>query len=326
MEDLREAREDVGRERVQLGELKRLFSETERRLETTEKLLKSRTDELTAAQAFMTTADECSGTDVSHMVTQLNDDVYQCAAFMAEEAIKRDGMEQPLGEAALAHLAKASQELIAFGWNEALVQRLRPDILDQETVLFEAMVQNIFTCWCYRIISSFCYESIEVNHYLTGLGHSIIRSTDATIAKNWLALTHSQLKMQKFDTGHIIRDLGNVMFTAGWQVTTPEREDVGKRVEEKIEEICTKALKIKEMVTQKILSAEVVVVYYPPGASYDTGAMEDVYESGRDAERAESGQHILCSTGLGVQYNVTKSLSSDIERQGEAEDVRHRYT
>lgn len=177
-EDLREAREDVGRERMQLGELKRLFSETERRLETTEKLLKTRTDELTAAQAFITTADQCSGTDVSHMVTQLNDDVYQCAALMADEVIKRDGIEEQLGEAALAHLATASQELITFGWNQALVQRLRPDILEQETVLFEAMVQNIFNYWCYRIISSFCYESGEVNQYLTGLWQSIVRSSE----------------------------------------------------------------------------------------------------------------------------------------------------
>lgn len=150
--------------------------------------------------------------------------------------------------------------------------------------------------------------------------------------------------MQKFDTGHITRGLGNAMFIAGWRVTTPEREEVGKRVEEKIEEICAKALKIKEMVTQKILSAEVRVVYYPPGAPYDKGAMEDVYESGRETERAESGQPILCSTGLGVQYNVTKSLSSgrrssnilkakvvlasavDIKQQGKAEDPSHRDT
>ncbi|KAJ2922266.1 hypothetical protein H1R20_g14828, partial [Candolleomyces eurysporus] len=343
-EDLREAREDVGRERVQLGELKRLFSETERRLETTEKLLKTRTDELTAAQAFITTADQCSGTDVSRMVTQLNDDVYQCAALMADEVIKGNGIEEQLGEVESAHLARASQELITFGWNQALVQRLRLDILEQETVLFEAMVQNIFTYWCYAIISSFCYESGEVNQYLTELGHRIIRSTDATIAKNWLAITHSQLKTQKFDPGHITRGLGNVMFIAGWRVTTSEREDVGKRVEEKIEEICAKALKIKEMVTQKILSAEVRVVYYPPGAPYDKGAMEDVYESGRETERADSGQPILCSTGLGVQYNVTKSLSSgrrssnilkskvvlasavEIKQLGKGEDARHRHT
>ncbi|RXW25661.1 hypothetical protein EST38_g139 [Candolleomyces aberdarensis] len=340
-ESLREAREDLERERMQLGELKRLFSETERRLEMTEKLLKTRTDELTAAQAFMTTADQCSGTDVSDMVTQLNDAIYQCAALIADEAVKRDGIQEQLEEAALARLATASQELTTFGWNLALVQRLRPDILEQDTVLLEAMVQNILTRRCYSIISSFCYESGEVDRYLAGLWRGIVKSTDATIARNWLSLTHSQLKMQQFDTSRTMRDLMNVMFAAGWRVTTPEGEDVGKRAEEKIQEIFMKALKIKEMVTQKILSAEVRMVYYRPGAPYDTGAMEDVYESGKATEKAEPGQPILCSTGLGVQYIAAKSISSGgkkrsnivktkvvlasavaIEQQGDAEDER----
>ncbi|KAJ2922258.1 hypothetical protein H1R20_g14835, partial [Candolleomyces eurysporus] len=340
-EGLREAREDLGRERMQLSELKRLFAETERRLETTEKLLKTRTDELTAAQAFMTTADQCSGTDVSHMVTQLNDVIYQCGALIADEVIKRDGIEEHLGEAALARLATASQELITFGWNQALVQRLRPDVLEQDTVLLEAMVQNMLTRRCYRIISSFCDESGEVDRYLAGLWRGIVKSTDTTIAKNWLAITHSQLKMQKFDTSRTMRNLMNVMFTAGWRVTTPEKERVGNRIEEKVQEIFTTALKIKEMVTQKILSAEVRVVYYRPDTQYDTVAMEDVYESGRTTEKAEPGQPILCSTGLGVQYIAAKPISSGgkrkstilktkvvlasavaIEQQGDAEDER----
>ena len=91
------------------------------------------------------------------------------------------------------------------------------------------------------------------------------------------------------------------MLCTGWQETTPERKRTARRVEEKVGKIRTKALKIREVVTQKILSAEVRVFYPLPGSRYDAGTMEDAYAFGGEGGKTEPGQPIFCSTGLGLR-------------------------
>ena len=86
-------------------------------------------------------------------------------------------------------------------------------------------------------------------------------------------------------------------------------------MEEKLAEICRRSLKIKEMATEKILSADVRPFYYGPGTSYSPAEMVDVYDSGKSTDRATSGQPILCSTGLGVTCRAVTHAQSSGRRE-----------
>ncbi|KAJ2917706.1 hypothetical protein MD484_g2728, partial [Candolleomyces efflorescens] len=305
----REAQEEAQIERRQSTSLKREYAEMERRLDATTKLLKTRTEELDAAQAFLTTADESSGADFSRMVEQLNNDISHCSILMADAVIEPGAVEDRLEEEAL---ETAFSKLSQFGWTRAQISRLHRDVLMQETILFEALVQNALIACCYRLIMSFSYDNQAVNSYLTDLWTSVAASTDPTIAKNWLSITHSQLKKRdSFDPGQVANTLSAAMCAIGWRATTPGQNDLERRMEEKLAEICRRSLKIKEMATEKILSADVRPFYYGPGTSYSPAEMDDVYDSGKSTDRATSGQPILCSTGLGVIYRaVTHTQSS----------------
>lgn len=172
---LRDAQGEAERERMQLNELKRQFSAMQRQADATTKLLNTRTEELNAAQAFLTTADECSGADFSQMVEQLNNDIDHCGVLMAEAVIEPDALEDLLGDGVM---ETASNQLKRFGWTEAQISRLQPDILLQDTILFEAMVQNIFICWCHYLVSSFNYDNRIVDGCFQEIWEGIATSSE----------------------------------------------------------------------------------------------------------------------------------------------------
>ncbi|KAJ2917711.1 hypothetical protein MD484_g2726, partial [Candolleomyces efflorescens] len=297
---------EVERERDELERLKRQFARTER-------LLEERTGELNAAKAFLRTADEYSVADVSHMVTQLNDDIYQCAAFMGDEAIDGRGIEEPWGAAHEARVVQALQELVASGFNQEWVERLRPEIREQDTILFEAMVQHTVVCWCHQIVSSF-FPDRAMDECLQGVWSRVAQSANTNIAKRWYSMTmaHSQLRPQDLNAGlnHVMRNLENLMASTGWRALTavePRESDFITRVREKVERAREKALEIKEVVAQKILSVEIRLLCPAMGTPYNPSEMEDAYDLSTEADREKSGQRVLWATGLGVQY-VARSL------------------
>jgi hypothetical protein len=146
-------------------------------------------------------------------------------------------------------------------------------------------------------------------------------SEDHKVAKNWLAITHSQLEKEAPDMTPIVEVLMKLMLCTGWKETTPERQDFAKQVETKVEDIRSKALEIKEVVTQKILSAEVRVFYPPPDSRYNADAMEDAHAVGSGAKKAGPGELIFCSTGLGVEYIVAHSYSSGGQRNSRSSTI-----
>ncbi|KAJ2917723.1 hypothetical protein MD484_g2725, partial [Candolleomyces efflorescens] len=301
---IEEAQGDAEREREQLKELKRQFLEMERRLATNERLLKAQAKEVVVAPSFLKTADDLSGAEVSKMVVEVNDDIFQCASLMAEEAEKAtSGLEE---------IEKAAREqLVAAGWNADLIRLVRDRVPAKDTVIFEALAQNVLVCWCHNVITSFCYGGRETDEYMRDLWERIATSKDHKVARNWLAITHSHLEKDKLDMTPIVESLIRLMLCTGWQ----EEKDITGQVETKVGDILTKALQIKEVVTQKILSAEVRVFYPLPGSQYDTDTMEDAYAVGSEAQKAEPGQPVFRSIGLGVEYIIAHPHSSAGERK-----------
>ncbi|KAF6748619.1 hypothetical protein DFP72DRAFT_1174057 [Ephemerocybe angulata] len=117
-----------------LAEASRLQADAEARLERTEALLRTRTEELSVAQAFMVTADRVSVAEVVRAVEEVNDLVFQCAVDLSDAVLdaragrKAKGIFQTVG---VEGKGKA-REAVFEEWGR---ERLEKDVLDASSLI-----------------------------------------------------------------------------------------------------------------------------------------------------------------------------------------------
>ncbi|KAF6748671.1 hypothetical protein DFP72DRAFT_1049419 [Ephemerocybe angulata] len=308
--------------------LRESLRETESALNNARKLLGARTEELTAAQAFMVTADKFSVADVLRLVEQLNDDAYQCAVMVSDAVLaQREALaggkgdrvpqedteeERKLGKEGTEEerkLAKEARDLVVPVWGEEVVGKYQADIeKDGETFLFEMVVQSALVMRMKEIIQKMHFGSKAANKVLVD---------ESSIANNWLSITHTQLKTQHVENEQAVHRLMCVARTAGYLrgATLPAH------LQKKLEDMTKKALKIKEMASEGVLSAEVEVFAPRPSGSFNPERMQDEYAFGSNSGSStvtntpggknveETGKKkkkilIVVSTGLGVQCST----------------------
>lgn len=112
VEELERAREDFeGQAQAMIGTLEDTIrrqrqeakasraevADVNNRMESTLRLLESRTQELKGAQAFVTKADSYSGADVIALVKSLNEEIFQLSAFMTDD-LPMSGDVPPTGD------------------------------------------------------------------------------------------------------------------------------------------------------------------------------------------------------------------------------------
>ena len=123
-----------------------------------------RTAELKGAQAFLTKADQFSGADVIKSVEELNGEIMQTAASMAEELViakKLDGQEEEsegIGEA----YARA-EEIVG----PRMVELLKTSEHNEDPILMQIAFQANMAAYTHWIVSSWCFESPEDEHMLS---------------------------------------------------------------------------------------------------------------------------------------------------------------
>ncbi|KAJ3508524.1 hypothetical protein NMY22_g16586 [Coprinellus aureogranulatus] len=296
----------------QLEELRSRIERGEEHFEKTKKLLDARTEELKAAQTFLTAADQHSIADISHMVDQLNEEIYQCTVMMSDALL--DQRAARFGEFSAQEQAsrKEQRQKLEQKWGSGLLSRLEADLSQDDTILFESLVESTLVFHCYDVIHAFSFASREFDNWCLAMWDGIKRSFDTPVAKRWLAMTLSQLKAEGVNQSDIVRDLGGLMVVAGWS-SQAKTTGVPQKVREKVEELVERALKIKEAVTEGILSAEVDVFYHLGGALYNRASMRDAYDMGRSthAQRSSTEDTIICSTGLGVQIIKKDGIATE---------------
>ncbi|KAJ2922253.1 hypothetical protein H1R20_g14839, partial [Candolleomyces eurysporus] len=283
----------------QIQDLKRQLNLTTQRLDDKSKMLGDRIEELASAQAFVTTADQCSTAEVSSMVEQLNEDIYQCAAFMVDAIFDVRNSRRPVDgqmEAAFAKAQKEARSAMVERWDENLVNRLEADLSSEENVLVECLIQSMLVKWCYEITSPFFHESRRTRRTLTQVWKGIGSLKGPAVANNWRAMTFSQLKTKEVDTKPTADKIDSFMIFCGWRHQA-EAGNLPTKVNEKLRELAQKARKIKEMAFEGILSTDVRTFYPSVEDRYDPSTMQD----GHDTGKVEAGGRIICSTGLGVE-------------------------
>lgn len=156
-------KELVAQNKQQAAELQKRATEQKQM----EELLEERTAELKGAQTFLTKADQLSGADVIKLVEELNAEIMQTAANMAEafvveeKKLDPEGKEQESDETRAA-IARA-EEIIS----PRLTDLLRMSQHHEDPILIQTAFQSGMAAYTHWMISSWCFESPEDEHMLS---------------------------------------------------------------------------------------------------------------------------------------------------------------
>jgi hypothetical protein len=149
------------------------------------KLLESRTQELTVAQPFLTTADSLPGADVIRMVKKLNDEILQYSAHLAESLSK---IRPQQIDSAKRNAAQSQVWELGPGIFE-LLENFRTTA--DPSITLQIAFQTCFNYSCAHIIGSWHREE-RLETAFKGLYHEL-RQTGELLCVLWHTHTHSRL-------------------------------------------------------------------------------------------------------------------------------------
>ncbi|KAJ3513956.1 hypothetical protein NMY22_g14892 [Coprinellus aureogranulatus] len=301
--------------------LKQKITTMQRELEQTKDLLNLRTEENKAVHAFMTTAGQYSLADLKGLLEQLNDEIFQCAVDMSDAVLEQVSSPPTFdGDKNAAWLQRSEEASQAMSkmYTPELVSRLRAEIAKEETILFEGLVQNILVGGCEEFIKSFS-EDAEFNNGMKQVWKHIVHSQPTSVAKGWLAITHSKLKERPINQTRVLDRFENAMCTAGWRpVKGSERSTATfeSAVKEKVTGILEKAARIKEVMWEGILSEHLDVMTVGKGRPFTVATMQDAYGVPGSVQSPDQGEgeSVVCTTALGLVCRTRKPISPGSEK------------
>jgi len=136
----------------------------------TNNLLQVRTADLRGAEAFLTTADQYSGTDIINMVNGLNAEIFQAAAYMAElledpstvagEDDRKKNLQKFVHSLEDAHF-EIGDSLFKYFLDKGVHVRSDP-------LPLQLAFQSIFSRWCTVKTQHFC-DNEKFDHFMKGL-------------------------------------------------------------------------------------------------------------------------------------------------------------
>ena len=166
----RDAQQKIGelqarsrRQEEEIRNLKEKVRCAEEKNSQTTNLLQVRTADLKGAEAFLTTADQYSGSDIINMVNLLNAEIFQAAAYIAE--LLEDPSTVATDDDRKKNLQKYTPSLedaqsqIGNGLFEYFLDkggRVRVDPLP-----LQLAIQSIFSCWCAFLVHRFCNNGAQ---------------------------------------------------------------------------------------------------------------------------------------------------------------------
>ena len=143
------------------GELQKTKAEQRGSIE----LLRIRTAELKGAQAFLTKADVLSGAEVIKLVEELNEEILQTAAVMAESfTVDQKKIEAKDGESEeTSKVYVRAGEILGY----RMAELLRTSEHYEDPILIQMGLQTAMTGYTHWVISSWCFESPEDERMLS---------------------------------------------------------------------------------------------------------------------------------------------------------------
>ncbi|KAF6748677.1 hypothetical protein DFP72DRAFT_915787 [Ephemerocybe angulata] len=298
----------------QFGELSGRCRELEDELMKAKALLDARTQELKVSQAFITTADQYSIADISRMVEQLNEEIFNFAMNISD-AVFQSTTNTQVDETIPGYI-EAHQAAVRR-WGESTILRLRADFGKDapDTILFESLIQHVLVCWCYEIIQPFNFVEDDMGTGLDQIWKGIIEKHETAVAKNWLSMTSSELpRPDSIRNDSILKKLKDLMIASGWR-ENGESARLMTTTCENLDEIMKKAIGLRDAVVHGVLSVEVEIIRANQGIQFNPATMQDAFDIGQDRNAGvPERQMVLCGTSLGiwcVRRNKSASTSGN---------------
>ncbi|KAG6331425.1 hypothetical protein ID866_7666 [Astraeus odoratus] len=284
-------------------------------------LLDDRTSELKGAQSFLTTADTFSGTEVLNTLQKLNAEVLQNTAFMSESMIETfmSGKANPKTEEQTASAKRASGIV-----GRAMVHFLSTKKHKDDPILVQIAFQAYFSYVLQWIARAWIIGGDEnQNRFIDGI-YERVRDTEAqAIFGRWRALTRAnipqvaqldELQLASLLTAKIFSGLADILLVAGCNASQSELvAALSAKFNEKVSFLVSLSMRINKIIGEDVTSGDLEILTVPPAATFDSSAMEDVYNEGTPG-RPGVGTKVLCTTDLGLRKRVRVAVTGDKEK------------
>ncbi|KAF9047818.1 hypothetical protein BJ165DRAFT_1403455 [Panaeolus papilionaceus] len=301
-----------------IHELEDRLRESLHAAQANEARLQSHIRELTDAQAFLTTADTYSGSDVTKMVEQLNAEIFQLSANLADrvEDSPTRSSERLSREGGLSPHISSDDFRDALG--DRLLRYLQqkgPDIR-HDTFLLQIALQALFTRWSGILVERFCGDQTG-RDLLASIYRGIQEREIQAVSGRWRALTSQQISRSpgRFDEREITSQVQGLLIMCGCssEARNPEFMAV---VDESAVVINNMAQKIRAATKEGIISCDINTFRAEPSSRFDPALMIDCAAKDRgEVHSPKSIQKgaaitILCTVSIGLMKTTFKQFSN----------------
>ncbi|KDR69816.1 hypothetical protein GALMADRAFT_230475 [Galerina marginata CBS 339.88] len=268
-------------------------------------LLGVRTAELKGAQAFLTKADQLSGADVIKLVEELNAEIMQTAATMAEElVIEQKKVEVEENEQESDEMTEAytrTEEIVG----PRMAELLKSSEHHEDPILIQIALQASMSAYTHWIVSSWCFESPEDEHMLSEIYARVREAEEQAVSGRWRQLTRTHLQRMLAQEPDLTSDMADafarIVVTAGLKENTATvHERIMNKFGENISTVMKLAQRLNKKIGEGITSCDLEALYIAPDVSYNDTVMEDAIGTTPGKKAGSASETVLCTTDLGL--------------------------
>jgi len=304
------------RQEEDIHNLKAIVKHGEEKIFEMTNLLEVRTADLRGAEAFLTTADQYSGSDIINMVNLLNAEIFQTAAYIAElledpSTVATDddrGKNLQIYTSSLeATQSRIGNGLFAYFQEKGGLVRVDPFPL-------QLAMQSIFSRWCADLVHHFCSNAAEIRlrklyqevQNCGELSQCQIDISDYSfleiqaISGRWRAITFAHMKALDSQTysDQFMNVVVGLLCLCGWSPNSPRSQEAILVVQKMVKTLEKSFHQLKSATKEGITTADIDVFVVNFDRSYDDSKMEDIYSSSKSATQIVPEMRVLCTVGF----------------------------
>ncbi|TFK50895.1 hypothetical protein OE88DRAFT_1660031 [Heliocybe sulcata] len=288
-----------------------------RQFEDQRQLLQARSAELRVAHTFLTKTDTVSVTEIKSMMTDLNTDIFQSAATLADLLDFRRRTEYGVAEA-----MQAQDRDIAW---------LTPDSARalgtaNDSSILQSMIQGVICYWCSLIINGWpCQMSENAEHTreeYRGLYQHIAEYEPQAVAGRWRSLSRQHLRERTGEVGGEVgwylsrasTDVGHLFRPTGCVSDKELQSLIDHTVQDKLRDIIRFALRIREVIGENITSCDFTVLEAHEDEAFNGQWMQEDGVDPSEYQDNPDGSQVLCTTELGLSRAETVTMEDGSQR------------
>ncbi|KAL6306647.1 hypothetical protein BKA93DRAFT_728707 [Sparassis latifolia] len=290
------------------------FAALQKRHYNIEALLKARSAELQDAQQYLSKVDNIPDADVHRAVEQLNAEIFQMAAQIADTLTFDNYPNLDFANP----MVEGTQLEGILGL--AVIQSLKCSRHKDDPICVQIALQACMTVFSSWIIETWDFSSHRDKGFLGILYAALNEKESRNVAGRWRVLTRSHIKsllppepeLARWLQDILIRNISDIIRTTGLQQPPQEMAEALQSVHgEQMCSIIGLCLGLRVATGEQILSRDFEILVVDPGVSFDVELMQDAFCGGAVGKSEASKTNILCMTELGLR-RVEKNANGQL--------------